>query len=97
LTPALRLPPGGSAGAVGRLLAEGDLVRLDADFVWSRAAWEKAVAFVRAHFARAPELSVADVKEGLGLSRKWAVPLLEALDRERVTRREGNMRVPGPA
>jgi selenocysteine-specific elongation factor len=40
---------------------------------------------------------VADVKEGLGLSRKWAVPLLEALDRERVTKREGNVRIPGPA
>ena len=96
LTPALRLPPGEVQELVGRLLAEGELVRLDADFVWPRAAWEKAVAFVRAHFARAPELSVADVKEGLGLSRKWAVPLLEALDRERVTRREGNVRTAGP-
>jgi selenocysteine-specific elongation factor len=97
LTPELRLPPGEVQELVGRLLAEGDLVRLDADFVWPRLAWEKAVAFVRAHFARSPELSVADVKEGLGLSRKWAVPLLEALDRERVTRREGNVRTPGPA
>jgi len=97
LTPALKMPPGEVQELVGRLLADGDLVRLDAEFVWSRAAWEKAVAFVRAHFAAKPELSVADVKEGLGLSRKWAVPLLEALDRERVTRREGNVRVPGAA
>jgi selenocysteine-specific elongation factor len=51
---------------------------------------------VRAHFAGAKELTVADVKEGLGLSRKWAVPLLEALDREKVTRREGNVRLAGP-
>jgi len=97
LTPQLRLPPAEVQELIGRLLADGDLVRLDADFVWPRTAWEKAVAFVRAHFARSPELSVADVKEGLGLSRKWAVPLLEALDRERVTRREGNVRTPGPA
>jgi len=97
LTPGLRLPPGEVQELVGRLLAEGDLVRLDADFVWPRAAWEKAVACVRAHFARSPELSVADVKEGLGLSRKWAVPLLEALDRERVTKREGNVRTVGPS
>ncbi len=79
----------------GRLLADGDLVRIDADFVWARSAWERALAFVRAHFARAPELSVAEIKEGLAISRKWAVPLLEALDREGVTRREGNARVPG--
>jgi len=97
LTPTLGLPPGEVQELIGRLLAEGDLVRLDADFVWPRPSWEKAVAFVRAHFAHAPELSVADVKEGLGLSRKWAVPLLEALDRERVTKREGNVRIQGPA
>jgi len=93
-TAALRLPPGEIQELVGRLLADGDLVRLDADFTWSRAAWDKALAFVSAHFAKHPELSVADVKEGLGLSRKWAVPLLEALDREKVTRREGNVRTP---
>jgi selenocysteine-specific elongation factor len=92
--PMLRLLPGEATELLGRLLADGDLVRIDADFVWTRAAWDKAVAFVRAHFARSPELSVADVKEGLGLSRKWAVPLLEALDREKITRREGNVRVP---
>jgi len=32
-------------------------------------------------------------KELLGLSRKHAIPLLEYLDRERVTRRAGNDRV----
>jgi len=95
LLPALGLTPGETTELVGRLLADGDLVRLDAAFVVTRAAWEGAVAFVRAHLARAAKLTVADVKEGLGLSRKWAVPLLEALDREGVTRREGNERVAG--
>ena len=96
LLPGLGLPPGETTELVGRLLADGDLVRLDADYVCARGAWAKALAFVRAHFARAKELSVADVKEGLGLSRKWAVPLLEALDREKVTKREGNVRLAGP-
>ena len=30
-------------------------------------------------------------------SRKWTVPLLEALDRERVTKREGIVQIVGPA
>jgi selenocysteine-specific elongation factor len=97
IAPTLRLLPGETTELVGRVLADGDVVRLDPDFVWSRASWEKAAAFVRAHFEHAQELSVADVKAGLGLSRKWAVPLLEALDRERITKREGNARLPGPA
>ncbi len=96
LTPGLALTPGETTELVGRLLADGDLVRLDTAFVVTRRAWARAVDFVRGHFARAPKLAVADIKDGLGLSRKWAVPLLEALDREGVTRREGNDRVPGP-
>ncbi|MGH7725005.1 MAG: selenocysteine-specific translation elongation factor [Candidatus Eiseniibacteriota bacterium] len=94
ILPRLGLTPPEAVELVGRLLADDDLVRIDSDLVWSRASWEKAVTFVRAHFVKSPELAVADVKEGLGVSRKYAVPLLEALDREGITRREGNSRFP---
>ena len=97
LLPPPGLTPAEATELVGRLLADGRAVRLDPTFTWSRATWDHAVAWVRAHFDGAPELAVGDVKEGLGLSRKWAVPLLEALDREGITRREGNVRTRGPA
>jgi selenocysteine-specific elongation factor len=32
-------------------------------------------------------------KELTGLTRKYAIPLLEYLDRERITRREGDERI----
>ena len=38
-------------------------------------------------------IDVAAFKERFGLSRKFAIPLLEWLDRERVTRRMGDRRV----
>jgi selenocysteine-specific elongation factor len=38
-------------------------------------------------------LSVPEFKELAGVSRKYAIPLLEYLDRERVTRREGDVRL----
>jgi selenocysteine-specific elongation factor len=41
----------------------------------------------------APRVDVAAFKERFGLSRKYAIPLLEWLDRERVTRRVGEARV----
>jgi selenocysteine-specific elongation factor len=41
----------------------------------------------------AASLDVAFFKERYGLSRKFAIPLLEYLDRERVTRRVGDARV----
>lgn len=40
-----------------------------------------------------PSLDIAYVKEHYGLTRKYAIPLLEYLDRERVTRRMGEHRV----
>lgn len=37
--------------------------------------------------------SVPEFKDWTGISRKYAIPLLEFLDRERVTRREGDSRI----
>ena len=39
------------------------------------------------------KISVGEFKELAGVSRKYAIPLLEYLDRERITRREGDLRV----
>jgi selenocysteine-specific elongation factor len=38
-------------------------------------------------------LDVAAFKDRYGVTRKFAIPLLEYLDRERITRREGDVRV----
>ncbi|HTK89728.1 MAG TPA: SelB C-terminal domain-containing protein [Verrucomicrobiae bacterium] len=38
-------------------------------------------------------MDVATFKERFGVTRKFAIPLLEYLDRERVTRRMGDTRV----
>jgi selenocysteine-specific elongation factor len=41
---------------------------------------------------RSPKIDVAGFKDLAGVSRKYAIPLLEYLDRERVTRRVGEQR-----
>jgi selenocysteine-specific elongation factor len=38
-------------------------------------------------------LDVGRLKQITGLSRKFAIPLLEHLDRQRITRREGATRI----
>jgi selenocysteine-specific elongation factor len=43
--------------------------------------------------AQPARVDVASFKERYGISRKFAIPLLEYLDRERVTRRMGDARV----
>ena len=51
------------------------------------------VAAIKASAGQAARIDVATFKERFGVTRKFAIPLLEYLDRERVTRRMGDARV----
>ncbi|MGH9828319.1 MAG: SelB C-terminal domain-containing protein, partial [Blastocatellia bacterium] len=74
------------------LTAERKVLRID-DMVYHCEVVEKLKESVRARKAVGPRIDVALFKEMTGgLSRKHAIPLLEYLDRERVTRRVGNER-----
>ena len=48
---------------------------------------------LKASAGDAARIDVATFKERFGVSRKFAIPLLEYLDRERLTRRMGDSRV----
>jgi selenocysteine-specific elongation factor len=71
------------------LLAEGTLERVGDDLLVHREALEALKHAVRERWPPGSRLDVAGLKEMTGLSRKWVIPLLEYLDRERVTRRAG--------
>jgi selenocysteine-specific elongation factor len=74
------------------LAAESRVVRIG-DMVFHADSIEDLKARVRAQKAINPRMDVAVFKEITGgLTRKHAIPLLEFLDRERVTRRTGNER-----
>jgi selenocysteine-specific elongation factor len=79
---------------VGRVLVtERVLDRVGDGFLVDRERLEALKAEVRQRFPAGSKLEVAAFKELTGLSRKHVIPLLEYLDRERVTRRAGNDRV----
>ena len=48
---------------------------------------------IAAHFPGGQPFTVGEFKKIFDLSRKYAIPLLEHLDRQRVTRRQGDQRV----
>jgi selenocysteine-specific elongation factor len=73
------------------LLREKRLLRIDADLVFHRSAIEELRRMLAAR--KAQRFNVAAFKEWTGISRKYAIPLLEYLDRERITRRQGDERV----
>jgi selenocysteine-specific elongation factor len=71
--------------------SEGRLVRISADLVVTPSMVDRAAAFIRD--AGPAGTTVSDVREALGTSRKYAVPLLEYLDAKGLTRRVGDVRV----
>jgi selenocysteine-specific elongation factor len=74
------------------LAAEGRILRIG-DFIFHAEAVEELKSRVRARKATSAKMDVAAFKEITGgLTRKHAIPLLEYLDRERITRRVGNER-----
>ena len=76
------------------LLREKSLVRVSAELIFHRNALAHLREQLLAHKrAKGDRLSVPVFKELAGITRKYAIPLLEYLDRERVTRRAGDERV----
>jgi len=73
------------------LLRDKTLIRIAEDLVFHAAAIRKLRALLAAR--KPARFRVGDFKEWTGISRKYAIPLLEYLDRERITRREGDERV----
>jgi selenocysteine-specific elongation factor len=73
------------------LLRNRKLVRVGEDLVYHASAIEKLRTLLAER--KGARFSVPEFKDWTGVSRKYAIPLLEYLDRERVTRREGDARV----
>lgn len=89
---ALAAPPE-LVDALRRLLLGGEsVVDVSPDLYFDAAGIAGLRRAVAERAAVNPEIDVAWFKERFGLSRKHAIPLLEWLDRERVTIRVGNRR-----
>ena len=75
------------------LLRDRVLVKISEDLVFHRTALDDLRRRVVSEKTKSPKIDVARFKDLTGVSRKYAIPLLEYLDREHVTRRVGDERV----
>ena len=78
------------------LLREKVLIKISDELVFHQTALANLRGQLRAYKANAAgpaKIDVGKFKEMTGVSRKYAIPLLEYLDRERVTKRVGDERV----
>jgi selenocysteine-specific elongation factor len=83
--------PSRSRTLLQMLIRRGNLVEIGDGLVFHRTALDALRAQLAPHKGR--HLSVPQFKDLAGVSRKYAIPLLEYLDRERITRRDGDNRL----
>jgi selenocysteine-specific elongation factor len=79
-----------AADVLDAAVRSGALVRISPVLVLTRELVDRAGTIVRE--AGADGITVSVLRERLGTSRKYAVPLAEHLDRAGVTRRSGDLR-----
>ena len=74
------------------LLREKILIKVSDELVFHRSVLEQLRGKIAVYKAKSPRIDVAQFKTLTGVTRKYAIPLLEYLDRERVTKRVGDAR-----
>jgi len=75
------------------LLRDKVLVKVSDDLLFHRDALDDLRRLMAQEKAKSSKINVARFKDLTGITRKYAIPLLEYLDRERITRRVGDERV----
>ena len=75
------------------LLYQGALVRLSEDVLLLRETYDAMVTGIIGHIRAHGSMTVAQVRDQFGTSRKYALALMERLDDLKVTKRVGDERV----
>lgn len=74
------------------MLSGGELVMLSPQICYGSAAYARACAAAQAHFAENETLTLAQMRDLLGTSRKYALAVLEYFDKTGITKKEGDFR-----
>ena len=76
-------------------LNSGEIVKVSEEFYFAKNAIEDLKRKLKDFAEKSPDslIDVANFKEIAGVSRKYAIPLLEYFDREKITRRAGDKRL----
>lgn len=78
---------------VNFLLAQNTLVTFGEGLYYHQEAYEKLKALILEHLKNTGSITVGDLRDLAGTSRKYAIPMLEHLDSLRITQRDGDKRV----
>jgi selenocysteine-specific elongation factor len=85
-------PDPASQQALRFMIQSGELIEVNAEIVMSAENVKKAAEMIRDHIRARGPATTSDLRQMLGNSRRVAIPLLERLDRDGVTVRQGDKR-----
>ena len=89
----MALPPEKVKAAHDSLVRAGALIKLGEHFVYSKTM-QYIVQVIHKHFQEKQTLTVAELRDILNTSRKFALPIMEYMDMHKYTAREGDIRRP---
>jgi selenocysteine-specific elongation factor len=84
---------GNDAELLEMLVEQGKLLRLGGGLLFRRQEYDQVVEYICAHLADHGTITLAETRDLLRTSRKYAQAILEAMDSERITRRDGDHRI----
>ena len=85
---------GVSAGhIIEALCAEGILARISYQYCLDREKYDNAACIVKSEIASKGEITLAEFRDAIGVSRKFAVEILEHFDKVKLTKKVGDSRV----
>lgn len=74
------------------LMEEGVLIKVSEEFYYAKTAMDEIIGRVRGFFESNQEMGPQDFRDLTELTRKFAIPVLEYLDKEKITMRIGDKR-----
>ena len=90
---AVTVPPAQARKLVSLLAKEKRLVKISENLLYHTESIARLKEVLASYKKQSAQIDVGKFKDLTDISRKYAIPLLEFLDRERVTRRVGDCRV----
>jgi len=78
---------------IDKLIKTEHLVVIDKELIWHSDVFTQYTHRIMAHFEKNKELTIQQAKEITGLSRKYMIPLLNAMEQKNLIKRYGDVRI----
>lgn len=92
LSAALKIEQKSISDILGMLTKEGVLVRINESTYLPAGVFNEIISLLKGFFAGKNEITVAEFRDLLNTTRKYALPFLEYLDANKITLRTGDVR-----